>query len=355
MAVVPHNRLTFGPEESRAVAEVVKSGHWAGGSRTVEMERRLTVTFSVEHAVGVGSGTGALRLVLKALGVGPGDDVLVPAYSCVAIANTALALGARPVPVDCLPGEWTIDPAAAARAVSARAKVAVAVNTFGMPSQARRLQSLGLRVVEDCAHGFRCAPSGAPYPITADAAIFSFYATKLIAGGEGGAVLTNDQHVAEVVRQWRAYADAPADGTRLNDKMTDLEAALVLCQLDRLSAMIEARAAHARDYMQELAPLVAQIKGIELPLNSAERVWYRYAIRVPPARHQRIVAGLGQSGITVEKPIEPWLDCQANHCANSADAYAALISIPLYPSLSSAERTSVIDALRRVLPEDAVS
>src|SRR3989344_8381177 len=107
---VPHNRLTFGEEEVQAVADVVKSGHWAGGPRVKELEEALCARAGVKHAVGVSSGLSALRLALQGLGVKQGDEVIVPAYSCVALANAALTLGAVPVPADVREEDFTIDP-----------------------------------------------------------------------------------------------------------------------------------------------------------------------------------------------------------------------------------------------------
>src|SRR3989344_3137193 len=139
---VPHNRLTFGEEEVQAVADVVKSGHWAGGPRVKELEEALCTRAGVKHAVGVSSGLSALRLALQGLGVKSGDEVIVPGFSCVALANAPLALGATPVPVDVREGDYTIDPASVRAHVTSKTKAIVIVHMFGMPGPVDSLRDL---------------------------------------------------------------------------------------------------------------------------------------------------------------------------------------------------------------------
>src|SRR5690349_10650387 len=118
--MIPHNRLTFDENEVKAVAEVVRSGYWAGGPQVLRLEATLAKLVGVQFAVGVGSGLSALRLALKSLGVGAGDEVIVPAYSCVALPNAVLSLQAMPVPVDVQAPDWNIDPKAVESALTIR-------------------------------------------------------------------------------------------------------------------------------------------------------------------------------------------------------------------------------------------
>ena len=196
VAPVPHNRLTHGRQEELAVAAVVASGQWAGGGRGEELERRLAERAGVPFAICVGSGLAALRLSLRALGVGRGSRVVVPAYSCVALANAALSLGAEPVAVDVTPGTWNLDAAAAARQ---QASAAVVVHTFGCRANLADYRDSAGATIEDCAHAFGLPGLGAG----SDVAILSFYATKLIGAGEGGAVLTSSEEIAASVRAHR--------------------------------------------------------------------------------------------------------------------------------------------------------
>jgi len=339
MNAVPHNRLTYGAEEERAMQRVVRSGRWTAGAELAELERRLAETAGVTYGVGVGSGLGALRLALLALGVGSADAVAVPAYSCVALANAVLACGATPVAVDVEPGSWnlSLDALRAALAAHPEIKAAVAVHTFGRPARVRELEALGVPVVEDCSHAFGIAPLGALGRI----AVLSLYATKLLGAGEGGVVLTQDPLIAERIRNARDYADRAPAAWRLNDKMTDLEAALGLCQLDRLPASLARRTELARRYTARLAALAG--RGCTLPEDAPGRVWYRYVIAVPVA--EAVIARLATVGVTAARPVENWGGTTSALTPVADRAFQQLVSLPLYPTLTDTEHDRVCAAL----------
>lgn len=338
MSLVPHNRLSHGLEEEKAVARVVRSGHWVGGQELAELETRLAAVAGVGHAVGVGSGLAALRLALLALGVGRGDAVAVPAYSCVALPNAVLACGAEVVPVEVQAGSWNICPHAlrTARERQPNLKAVIAVHTFGCPAAVIDLMAEGLPVIEDCSHAFGHGDLGG----VGHLAVLSLYASKLLGAGEGGMVLANDPALAARVRDARDYADKAPSAVRLNDKMTDLEAALALCQLDRLPWALTRRAELARNYGDAFAPL-ARERQCYLPVNAAGRVWYRYAVAVDDA--DEVIAALARHGITAARPVENWGGATEQTPVALA-AYRRLVSLPLYPTLSREEQAQVCTA-----------
>lgn len=347
MAEVPHNRLTFGNAECDAVLRVVRSGQWAQGPRVEELESVLAQMAGVRHAVCVGSGLGALRLSLGALQVRSGDRVRVPAYSCVALANAALAWGATPVPVDVEEGKWTLDPAQCRRHIeNSRPRVGIAVNTFGVPAAIERSDP-GAAWIEDCAHAFGSEVNGEAFGSRANVGVLSFYATKLIGGGEGGAVLTNSSAIADFVRSERDYGDQPADAHRMNDKMNDLEASLVLAQLERLPAMVDARSRLAERYLERLGK-AAQGDVFRLPSNAAPRIWYRFAVEMLSVPAESVVNDLRRFGIHAAIPVADWR-AAGNSTAPVADrAYRSLLSLPLYPTLTEPEQDSVIAAFLKL-------
>ncbi len=341
-AAVPHNRLTHGAEEAAAVAAVVRSGRWAVGPETAKLEEEFARTAGVAAAVAVGSGLAGLRLALRALGVPAEAPVAVPTYACVALANATLAAGARPVPIEVEADSWTIAPAAlrAARAGGRDFAAALAVHTFGAKADVPGLAAGGLPVIEDCSHGFGRGDFGRLGRL----AVVSLHATKLMGAGEGGVILTDDAACAAWLREERDYADrAPAAG-RLNDKPTELMAALARCQLRRLPEMLAARDTLAARYAELLAPLAAR-GGLRLPAMPAGRVWYRYAVLVPGAASDA-VAALAADGVGAARPVEPWTEPGSGA---SAEAYRGLVSLPLYPTLTFAEQNRVVRALRRAL------
>ena len=309
-----------------------------------ELESALARQAGVEHAVCVASGFSALRLALGALGVGPDHRVLVPAYSCVALANAVLAWGATPVPVDVEAAGWNIDPAQCRRYFGdSRPRAVIAVNTFGVPARVEEIAGDAVPVIEDCAHAFRAEVDGKWLGSRASLAVTSFYATKLIGAGEGGAVLTNSPAMAAYVRRARDYGDQTADGHRMNDKMNDLEAALALAQLERLSSMIVAREAVAARYLKLLAiPALEQV--FRLPSSVDPRIWYRFAVEMMNVPAERVVADLAGFGVHAAIPVSDWRPPDAGGGPTADRAYKSLVSLPLYPSLTEDEQDAVVEA-----------
>jgi perosamine synthetase len=341
---VPHNRLTFGDAECDAVVRTVRSGQWAQGPRVRDLEATLAQMAGVQHAVCVASGFAALRLTLGALGVRSSDPVIVPAYSCVALANAALAWGARPVPVEVDPVHWNIEPVQWWLQVEkSRPRATIAVNTFGAPVAVEEMISSEFPVIEDCAHAFGSRVRGQWLGSRSQVGVLSFYATKLIAGGEGGAVLTNSEDIANFVRSARDYGDQPADGYRMNDKMNDVEAALVHAQLVRLSEMIAARAAVAGRYLERLSdPRFGDV--FRLPAIAKERVWYRFVVEMLTTSAETVVAGLERSGIHAAAPVMDWRPAGSRDAPVADRAYKSLVSLPLYPTLTEQEQDAVVES-----------
>jgi perosamine synthetase len=347
--VVPHSRPFVGAREADAAAAVVRSRALAGGRIAAAVEAEWCALTQTAAAACVASGVGALRLSLWALGVGSGDEVIMPAYSCVALLNAALVVGAVPVLADVLPGDWTLDPADVAARMTPRTRAVIAVNLFGMPARLGELRSLGVPVVEDCAHGIGGATSAGPFGGGGDVSIASFYATKMIAGGEGGILASADTALIERARAARDYGDQLPGAQNLNDKLTDVEAAIVREQLARLPEMLALRARLAARYGELLAPLVEDGR-VQLPPDAPGRIWYRYAVRLTGASSVAVGEQMAQLGVRVEQPVwdlraaEYWSD----GLSGTADAYERVVSLPLYPDLSSHEQEYVAERFREV-------
>ncbi|MBL9133243.1 MAG: DegT/DnrJ/EryC1/StrS family aminotransferase [Verrucomicrobiaceae bacterium] len=323
MAPVPHNRLTFDQREIDAVAAVIASGNWAGGNVVWEMESRFASLAGVKHACATSSGISALRLALQALQIGPGDRVAVPAYSCVALPNAVLACGGIPVPLDVEEGTWNLSPAALAAEKNLRA--AIVVHTFGLPADFAKLRATGVPLIEDCSHGFGRVGMGS----LGDVSMLSLYATKLIGAGQGGVVLTNDDTHAAFLRDASDYVDKPMAVHRQRETMSAPEAALALCQLDRLPDLLARRDALAARYDTAF--------GKTSP--KSDRVWYRYTITVPDAAS--FTAQMEQQGIHAASPVENWCETPLPVATR---AFREIVSLPLYPTLTEEEQDLVIEA-----------
>ena len=351
--IIPHNRLTFGEAECEAVARTVRSGYWAQGPRVKELETALSRLSGSKHAVCVASGLSALRLSLGALGAHSARPVLIPAYSCVALANAALSWGAVPVPVEIESSSWNLDPASCRAAITKYDPSAViAVNNFGFPAAIDDLTAGGVPVIEDCAHAFGIAAGRKPLGSRAQIGVLSFYATKLIGGGEGGAVLTDSQAIADYVRGARDYSDQPASACRMNDKMNDLEAALVLAQLERLPDLIAARKAIAARYIDRLSPQSGD-RFYRLPADAIDRVWYRFVVEMITPSAKTVVDALQTYGIHAALPVTDWRPTGSSQCPAADRAYRQLVSLPLYPTLTPGEQDRVVNAFLKVCEESA--
>lgn len=349
-AVIPHSRPFFGREEIEAVTRVIASGYIAQGPEVEQLQTEWASATATDGAVCVGSGLAALRLALLAVGVGKGSEVIVPAYSCIALLNAVLALGAKPVLADVELDRWTLDPGSAAERRTDRTAAIVAVHLFGMPARLGRLGELGLPIIEDCAHGIGGRVEGKPFGGATIASIASFYATKLVGGGEGGVVASNHKELLDIVRSARNPADQSPSALYLNDKLTDLEAAIIRVQLCRLNWALGQRAVRAARYTEMLSDLAAR-DTVVLPEPADGRIWYRYAVRLRRGSAADIARKLQSTGIHADQPlwdlrgVVEW----SSELRGTEVAFDNLLSLPLYPDLTDAEQERVCGAVEKHL------
>ena len=354
--IVPHNRLTHGDLEVEAMKRTVMSGHWAAGPRVHDLEAVLAARAETKHAVCVSSGLAALRLTLMGLGVGRGDQVAVPAYSCVALPNAVLSCGALALPLDVEEGTWNLSLSATRKVVKeVGVKAVISVNLFGLPAPMplKETKKNNRELwIEDCAHSFGRWVGKEAFGSRADAAILSFYATKLIGAGEGGAVLTDCDNLAAFVRDWRDYTDRKPDCARGNYKMTDLEATLALCQIERLDGMLERRACLAQRYFELLEPM--EQEGLfRLPQRNSERIWYRFAVEIPNCSLDVVITECQLLGVEVQPPVADWREIGTSAHPIANRAYRSLISLPLYPTLTYREQEQVVQTFIKVCRQNS--
>jgi perosamine synthetase len=272
MTSIPWWHPVLGDEEIEGVVAVMRSGYPNDGDVTDEFGARVAATCGVAHGIAVSSGTAAIACALIACGVGPGDEVLVPDLTFVATANAVKSTGATPVLVDVSRDHFGMDPEAARAAMTPRTKAVVPVHVNGRAGELEELVALAreraLFVVEDAAEALGSQRHGTPLGSFGDAACFSFAASKIITTGQGGAVVTNDAELARRVRQTKDQGRAergtggadehPVFG--LNFKLTNVQAAIGLAQLEKLAE----RMAHLRRlrawYAEELEGLDAAVR-----------------------------------------------------------------------------------------------
>jgi dTDP-4-amino-4,6-dideoxygalactose transaminase len=351
-----------GEEEIAAVAETLRSGWLTSGPNAAELERRFAGYVGAQRAVAVSSGTAAMHLALVALGIGPGDEVVTTPITWPATANVVVHTGATPVFADVRDSDLNIDPERAAEAVTRRTKAILPVDLAGQPCDLDPLLELGLPVVEDAAHAAESRYRGRKVGAIATATCFSLYATKNVAAGEGGMVTTNDEELAARVDELRlmrrghgSLYDVRVAGYKAN--LSDVLAAIALCQLEKLAAHAEIRRRHVAAY----DAAVAELPGIT-PLARDPRdthALHLYVVRIDPD-----LAGAGRDAYRqalAEENIGTSVHFLPVHTLTyyrerfpglslpvAERAGAEVLSLPLSPAHSDEDIQDSIEALRRV-------
>lgn len=344
--LIPHSRPTLDEEDVRAVAEVIRSGHIAQGEVTRRFEQEVARCIGVRDGVATSSGTAALHLVLLALGVGPGDEVILPSYTCVALLQVVRYVGATPRLVDLEPNGYNLSAQEVRRRITRRTRAVLVPHMFGTPADIEAIRGLGVPVVEDVAQALGATVRGRPVGSFGDAAVCSFYATKVITTGEGGMVLSNSEILLRRVREMRDYDGRRTLQTRFNYKMTDLQSALGLSQLRKLPDLLTRRQNLAARYTEGLRAL-----GVRPPTErpGTSSIYYRYVVPVPDAARAR--EALHRQGVESRPPVLWPLHryLGLGGFPHTDRAHRTALSLPLYPSLGEDEADRILRALEATL------
>lgn len=337
------------PAMDEAVLRVLSRGDFILGEDVAEFEREFALYCRVRHAIGVGDGVDALQLALRALGIGPGDEVILPAHTFVATALAVWQVGARPVLVDVDPRYYTLDPEAAARAVTSRTKALLPVHLYGQPADMDPLlelaRSRGLAVVEDAAQAHGAEYKGRRCGTLGDIGCFSFYPGKnLGAYGDGGGITTDRDDLAERIRQLRHYGQKTKNVHAVkgfNSRLDTVQAAVLRVKLPHLDGWNDERRAAATRYGALLGG-----RGIGLPTEApwARHVWHLYVVQVGNREAvQRALDAAGIAhGVHYLKPVhlyEAFADLGFGPGSFPvAEALSPrILSLPMYPGITPAQ------------------
>jgi dTDP-4-amino-4,6-dideoxygalactose transaminase len=353
--MIPVARPDIDEAEIAAVTEVLRSGMLAGGRRVVELEERWAAFIGTKHAIAVSNGTVAEMCVFAGLGLGPGDEVITVGHTFNATVSSILYTGATPVFVDIEPDTYVIDASAIEAAITPRTRAICPVHLFGLPADMDAIGAIaerhGLAIVEDAcqAHG---ATFGDRRVGSFGHGTFSLYGTKNMTTGEGGLITTDDDQLADWIRLYRNQGMRERYHHEIlgyNFRLTDVAAAIGLCQLDKLERNTERRRAIAARYQTGLADL-----PVKLPTTPADRthVFHQYTVEVGPTR-DAIVAALAAAGVStgIYYPIPVHRQEYVLKLGIEADlpvtdhAAATTLSLPMYPGLSDADQDIVIGAV----------
>ncbi len=357
--MIPPARPDLGQEEIDAATEVLRSGMIAQGKKVAELEERWAAFCGARHAIAMSNGTTALMSIFAGLGYGPGDEIITVSHTFNATVASILFTGAGPVFVDIEPDTFLMDAGRIEAAITARTRAIAPVSLFGVVADMDAIQAIadrhGLAVVEDA-----CQAHGAQYrgrrAGSFGYAAFSLYATKNMTTAEGGFVTTNDDRLADWIRLYRNQGMKQRYQHEIlgyNFRLTDLQAAIGLAQLDKLERNTARRQAVAARYDAALADL-----PVKLPVRPEGRthVFHQYTVTVEADRDQ-IVEEMKQAGVIcgIYYPIPchraPYvLELGIEADLPVTDAVAArCLSLPMYPGLTEAEQDQVVAALRAAL------
>ena len=369
MSRIAVNRPILGEEEKKAVEGVISSGmlvnaSYEGGEQVQAFEGKVRRLLGVKHVIAVNSGTAALHTALVALGVKPGDEVIVPPFTFVATANVVLAIGAKPVFVD-VKDDYNIDPIAFRRAVTRRTKAVIPVHVYGYPADMDEIRETArkksIAVIEDAAESLGATYKGTQTGKLSDAGCFSLYATKVVTAGEGGAVSTDSDELADLLRLVRNHGQVHGYDTRhlgFNFRLPEMSAALASVQMDRLRGFLQAREKNAK-YLNER---VGSVEGVKFTQDEPDRthVFYLYTLHLRKNR-DRVQKALNDAGVGASvywptpvhrTPLYRDLGYAKKRLARAEDASRHVLSLPVHPGLSGEDLDRVCNAFLGAVREN---
>ena len=383
--ILPYSHQTIDENDLTAVADALRSTWLTTGPKVRQFEQAFAKRVGAREAVAVSSGTAALHAAMQAVGIGPGDEVIVPALTFVASANCIVYQAGTPVFADVDPETLLIDPADVAAKITPRTKAIIAVDYAGHPCDYDALIALacsrrGIALVADACHSLGAIYKGRTVGTLADCNIFSLHPVKAMTTAEGGVVTSRSFEIAQAVRRFRNHGvtsdhfQREQEGSWLyemvgigyNYRLSDLQCALGLSQLERVTGWIRRRRSIAARYDKAFADL----PGIE-PLRviaHVEHAYHLYVIRLDraflSADRTRFFAALRAEGIGVNVHylpvhLQPFyrkrLGLPPGHCPNAEGAYERILSLPLFPSMSDGDVDDVIEAVWKVTNAYAIN
>lgn len=344
-------------EIDAAVHATLESGHFILGPAVSRLEASIASYLGGEHAIGLASGTDALVLALRALDIGAGDEVLIPAYTFFATAGTVMSVGARPVFVDIDPVSYEIDVAQIENRITPRTKAIIPVHLYGQPADMDPILALararGFKVIEDNAQAFGSAYRGQKTGAIGDIGCLSFFPTKnLGAYGDGGMVLTNDPALAERMRMLRTHGWKKkyySEEVGYNSRLDALQAAILQAKLPYVDSWNDRRRQIARRYSEHLAPFMT----VPVECEWGSHVYHLYIVR--SGKRDEMQAFLKEKGIASEVyyPLPPHLSnpCrkfgyQEGDFPHAERASRETLALPLYPELTLEQQDRVVEAVK---------
>jgi perosamine synthetase len=363
--IIPIAKPVLGKKELEAVKEVLESGMLIQGKKVKHFEERFADYIGVEHAVAVTNGTVALDVALKALNIGPGDEVITSAFSFISSGNCILFQNAKPVFADIDPRTFNIDPSDVAEKITAKTKALIPIHMFGQPAKMDVLKEIaedkGIFLVEDAAQAHGAEYKGQKAGSLGEMGCFSFYATKNMTAGEGGMITTNDRKLARKARLLINHGQSQKyhhDTLGYNYRMTEICAAIGSVQLQKLDKFNVKR----RENAQLLSNRIRKLHGLTVPYvdKDVKPVFHQYVMRVEntyPRGRDELADLLIEKGVGVavhypipiyRQPLYLKLGYGEKKCPNTEEACRRALSLPVHPLVDRKDIEFILDVLEHI-------
>ncbi|MFY3740616.1 MAG: dTDP-4-amino-4,6-dideoxygalactose transaminase [Candidatus Nitrosomirales archaeon] len=362
MKKIPISKPFFNNEEISEVKKVMQEGNltnssFQGGKRVQELESLLRKFTGSQDAIAINSGTAALHAALLALGIGKDDEVLLPSFTFLATANAVVATGAKPVFVDIRRRDYTIDPEDLERKATNRSKAVIPVHLYGHPADMKRIGEIAnkhsLHVIEDACQSLGSTCNGKQTGSIGELGCFSFYASKVLTAGEGGAIVTNSKELADRLRMIRNHGMLEGYDTRifgLNLRLTEINAAIAKVQMRKLKKMLQIRRKNAM-----MLTKILRGKNIVLPKESdgSKYNWYLYTVAIE--NRDDVMKKLNSLGIgaTVyyRTPVHrtPFYSNSSVSLPNTEWAAGHVLSLPVHPLVTASDVKYIANSFSKML------
>lgn len=374
--MIPYGKQTIEQDDIQAVGDVLKSDFLTTGSKIAEFEQTVADYVGAKYAVAISNGTSALHAACFAAGIRPGDEVITTPLTFAASANCVLYCGGTPVFADVDPKTYNIDPEDIRRKITDRTKAIIAVHLAGQPCDMDAIHSIarehGLIVIEDGAHALGSVYKGKKVGSLSDMTTFSFHPVKPITTGEGGMIATDNEDFYKKMVLFRSHGITRDDSimTRndgpwfyqqfdlgYNYRITDIQCALGCSQMKKLDRFLARRKEIVARYNEAFADCDNIITPYQL--SDTESGWHLYIVQVKNCDRRKVFENMREKGIGVNvhyipvymHPYYQEHGYENVHCANAEEIYSHIISLPLYPGLTSEQQDYVIDTLKSLCEE----
>lgn len=374
--MIPYGKQTIEQDDIQAVVDVLKSDFLTTGPKIAEFEQTVADYVGAKYAVAISNGTSALHAACFAAGIGPGDEVITTPLTFAASANCVLYCGGTPVFADVDPKTYNIDPEDIRRKITDRTKAIIAVHLAGQPCDMDAIHSIarehGLIVIEDGAHALGSVYKGKKVGSMSDMTTFSFHPVKPITTGEGGMIVTDNEDFYKKMVLFRSHGITRDDSmmTRndgpwfyqqfdlgYNYRITDIQCALGCSQMKKLDRFLARRKEIVARYNEAFADCDNIITPYQL--SDTESGWHLYIVQVKNCDRRQVFENMCEKGIGVNvhyipvymHPYYQEHGYENVHCANAEEIYSHIISLPLYPGLTSEQQDYVIDTLKSLCEE----